>query len=243
MSKVHSKTFRNIALLKAQAIFLLFWLIHITLRTLQLGRTAPYGQPFVEKFDWYIFHAVCYDTLVHLPILGLVVAFLGFPFVYRRRSVRRGILLGFTLFLALWSSLSALDHEMMRFLSLHGSISQFQTYIGVETTRDLPTLLSTDQGGWLTPFFTVLGSGTLLLTVSRLFTRYYLRSRPQLARGLILWLAFGVFSYAFLFHIWKGGFRLYKLRPLVVSLYLELLALNLQFLDGVPIFYQLEYPV
>ena len=171
VSKIHSKTFRNIALLKAQGIFLLFWLIHITLRVLQLGRTAPYGQPFVEKFDWYIFHAVCYDTLMHMPMLALVLVLLCMPYVYNKRSTRRGVLAGFTLLMALWSSLSALDHEMMRFLSLHGSISQFQTYIGVETARDLPTLLSTDQGGWLLPFVTVLGSGTLLLMVSRLFLR------------------------------------------------------------------------
>ena len=43
----------------------------------------------------------------------------------------------------------------MRFLSVHGSLSQFRTYIGVETA-DLPALLSVDAGGG-TPVLTVIG--------------------------------------------------------------------------------------
>ena len=204
-------------------LVLTYWLVHVLLRVLQLGRPAPYGGVFVEKFDWYFFHAVCYDALWSLPFVLPLLLY----FSYRKPQTPpnqfdlglqvSGIVLG------LLTSFCALDHEMMRFLSVHGSLSQFRTYIGVETAMDLPALLSVDAGGVGLPVLTVIGSGIFVGVVGPRVGLRFKRKPIRIQRYLYFALGFLVFSYLFLFHIWKGGFRLAKLQPLPSSLVEELL--------------------
>ena len=178
-------------------------LFHAVLRLAQLGRVAPYGEPFVEKLEWYLFHAIAYDSIAMFPL------FLPFLLVFWFRpgngyKGRPWEPIGWALFLqALLLSFSALDHEMMRFLHQHGSLSQFRTYIGGETAREIPDLLTTDAGGGLIPILTVFGSGLLWLAtggrwVQLAETRQFSIRRMLWTTGIVL-----LVSYALLFHVWK----------------------------------------
>ena len=204
------------------AIVTLGVMIQGFLRILQLARPAPYGEPFVEKLEWYLFHAIAYDSLYTIP---LFIPFLVFFWMKRDPISERAnsILFKCMIFLqACILSFSALDHEMMRFLSVHGSISQFRTYIGLETMRDLPELLSTDAGGVGLPIFTVFGSGIFALLTGHAAIRNFQNRKRSIARWVLGLVILCLVSYSLLFHIWKGGFRLLKLRPLVASFVLEL---------------------
>lgn len=197
------------------------WIVHALLRLAQLIRPAPYGSPFVEKFEWYFFHAVAYDILWSLPF------WLPCLLIYAALPAGRGRLYKLPLWItlgvqAVYMTFSALDHEMMRFLAVHGSLSQFKTYIGAETVSELPALISGDAGGVGLPLVLILGCGGLTVFLAIRIGRRLTRRQTSLRR-LLAYTAVGLgLSYGLLFHFWKGGFRLLKLRPLPESIYREL---------------------
>ena len=196
--------------------------ISALLRLLQLGRLAPYGEPFVEKLEWYFFHAIAYDALWTLPFFIPLLTFFWFYPKKHPGTAHRPWLKWVLFAQALLLCFNGVDHEMMRFLAVHGGLSQFRTYIGPDAILDLPDLLSKDAGGVGVPVFTVLGSGLMALALGPQVIRRFERKQVSLRRCVITLLVFLLLSYALLFHIWKGGFRLLKLRPVLATIAMEL---------------------
>lgn len=193
------------------------WLGHMSLRLLQLSRPAPYGPPFVEKFEWYYFHAISLDFLWSVPVLMplFLVALLlqKQPRVWQQAFWRFAQAL-----IVLYMLITAWDHEMMRFLAIHFTMSQILTYTNPEVTRDLAAFLMVDAGGPGLPFLLVVGIGPATLLVARRLRKQW-RNRPiNLTRAVLIIGIIITTSYALVFHLWKGGFRLRKLRPVVATL-------------------------
>ena len=144
------------------SVLLASWTGHVVLRLLQLGRPTPYGPPFVEKFEWYFFHAVSLDVLWSLPViiplfLSGVLAHRYLPRIEDSLWVTTQWTVGLHLLITAW------DHEMMRFLAHHFTVSKFLTYTNTEVVRDLAEFLTVDQGGPGLPLLTVLASGPVTI--------------------------------------------------------------------------------
>ena len=190
------------------------WAVHVLLRLAQLGRPAPYGSPFVEKFEWYFFHAIAYDWLWSLPFIVPFLAYYGVarrpPETSARHSVPWRVALAIQMF---YLMASAADLEIMRFLSLHLSLAYVRTYLGPAAVADIPTLLVGDAGGVGLPLVLTLGAPLLVLWLGRrLGERLVTRQAPigPILLKCVLVLSLG---YGLLFHFWTGTFRLAKLRP------------------------------
>lgn len=209
---------RNSGLLRAVALVLGFWATHFVLRCLQLGRPAPYGSPFVEKFDWYIFHAIAYDVLWSLPF---VVPLLLFYALVPRSALPRTYRVPWFVAAALHAGylfFVVADHELMRFMSVHGSWDHFRTYLNLEVARDLPALIKEDAGGAYLPLVLALGAPLLQFGLFFLFARWLMKRARSPKRTLVAIGALPIACYLFLFHIWGGNFRLRKLQPLLATM-------------------------
>lgn len=199
------------------SLLLASWFGHMILRVLQLARPAPYGPPFVEKFEWYYLHAISLDFLWSLPLF--VPLFLAAFVLQRFDSIWQSrfwwiaqVLVGLYMLISAW------DHEMMRFLALHFTMSQILTYTNPEVTRDLAEFLTVDAGGPGLPFLLVAGGGPATIFVAGRIRKRW-QERSVNLRRTTLWLIIVLTaSYALVFHLWKGGFRLRKLRPVIGSL-------------------------
>ena len=196
------------------------WAIFVLLRVFQLARPSPYGYPFVEKFEWFFFHAVLYDILWSLPLLA--------PVALAYALWRRGQGWGYAAPLwagvavnAVYLVLTLVDHEYMRFMAIHVSIDLLRTYLGWEGVSELPALVSADKGGAGVQLVVLaalpFGFAATVWGLERWFHRTNARARWLVAALVLL----PVVAYLFLFHIWRGGFRLLKLRPVLASLVVE----------------------
>ena len=201
---------------RALAMTFGMWIVFLVLRVFQLGRLAPYGNPFVEKFEWYIFHAIFYDILWSLPLL--VPVLLTYALWRRPESPKArwayqvpfwtGALVG-----AFYLIMTVGDHEAMRFMAVHMTISFALTYIGPEAAGDLPSLLSSDRGGpYLGLILAIMAPITFLGATFGLSALFHKR-RTSAGRLALVALILPLFGYLFLFHIWKGSFRMAKLQP------------------------------
>lgn len=221
MAKVRrlEATFKMVCLedsLKIVAAVLSFWGIHGVLRVLLLFRNNAYGNPFVAKPDWYIFHAVCIDFIwiaeMALPFLLLAlflpVSFRGRRIVLPIFLILQGILLPFTL----------LDHEFCRFLGTHFSISLLDTYKDASSLAMLWDYVAADQSvpylQWVVSVLMFPAAYFLWKLIYRAFAKRGVRT--SLLRGwLIGCVAFFGFSELFLNVIWTGTNRMRKLEPVV----------------------------
>lgn len=195
------------------ATFYAFWLVQVVLRLFSLGRLDAYGFPAVNKFDWYIFHAVAFDWLWYLPfLLPLFVAWLAGAKAHRGvgRSLlwlTRGL---FTLLLLL----TVIDQELFRFMSIHFSRSMIETYGNASSVREIFQMIGADQSvPWL-PIVLFFAAPTLYFILDRLLMRW-LRVAPSLARH---GMAIGVVTLLFWSYtqwIWGGTFRERRLAPVV----------------------------
>ncbi|MGB0647609.1 MAG: sulfatase-like hydrolase/transferase [Bradymonadia bacterium] len=205
------------------SLLLASWTGHVVLRLLQLGRPTPYGPPFVEKLEWYLFHAVSLDILWSLPVI--IPLFLSGLLVHRYLPKIEGSLWVTTQWIiGLHMLITAWDHEMMRFLAHHFTISKFLTYTNTEVIRDLAEFLTVDQGGPGLPLLTVLASGPATIWwAAKLRTRW--QHRPMNIRRAVIGVSVLLIgAYALIFHLWRGSFRIRKLKPVVASLVDEALA-------------------
>jgi len=199
------------------------WAVHVVLRCLELGRPTPFGTPFVEKFDWYIFHAVAYDILISLPLLLPLLLFYGLlkP-VERPGALRRlPLWIGGGLY-GLYLLFTVGDHELMRFMAVHGSLDMLATYFNAASMRDYPALVAADQGGAYLPVILAVGAPALFAGLSVGWGRWLAKRRPRLHGALIALVVLPLASYLLLFHIWKGSFRMEKLQPWPVTVVGEL---------------------
>lgn len=198
------------------------WLLHALLRTAQLARPTPFGHPFVEKFEWYFFHGAGYDILWSLPIfLPLVLFYLFVPEPEAPTWKFKTPLWIAVLLYSPFFFLTVGDHELMRFMAVHGNISRMKTYLGVESIREMPSLLATDRGG---PYFSLLlafGTPLVFPFLGWAWGRWMGRRARRPLVSLLVVLLLPLVSYLLLFHLWKGSFRLKKMQPWPVSVLQE----------------------
>jgi arylsulfatase A-like enzyme len=208
------------------ALMIAGWIAHAILRFAQLARPAPYGSPFVEKFEWYFFHALAYDWLWSLPF---ILPFLAYYGLRTRPSGPasapwpggRGWRLALGLQMA-YIAVSSADLEVMRFLSLHLSVGYMRTYLGPAAVADLPAMLAGDAGGVGLPVLLTFGAPVLVLWLAGRIGRRWVKRETPLWRIVGPCLVALVLGYGLLFHFWKGTFRLAKLRPVPATLLMDL---------------------
>jgi phosphoglycerol transferase MdoB-like AlkP superfamily enzyme len=193
-------------------IMLAFWAVHAVLRVLLLFRNNPYGIPFVNKPDWYIFHALAWDYM------WIAVSFAIWVF--------SAIAVGkykytFIIFHSIILLLTYIDHETQRFLGSHISYALMDTYKDPASIKMFWDYFAYDQS---VPF---LQAAVLLLMfpafyfLNKFFSRYF-GKKTSLRNFFIGGAAFYLCCWLFLNVIWPGGFRSIKLTPVVSLLYQEI---------------------
>ncbi len=209
--------FKPLSLLTALGYLLCVWVTHGILRAFLIFRNDVYGNPFVGKWDWYIFHALCIDMLWiltwSLPFLVLI-GLAGRLNKVRLYRVLFGLLVTFHSLVLL---LTVSDHETYRFLGMHLRLTIFRTYVNPAGARDIFSFIASDKSVKYLPFLLFM----LCVPVS-LFLFRWIKHRWQWVQGggsrktvLVITLLAAAISYIFLNHIWGGGFRRKRLEPIL----------------------------
>ena len=201
------------------ALALVGWGACILLQLLMYGRPAPQGGPVLAEWDRYLGLAVYYD------LLG--VWLVSFPFFlvwiacYRRPLPGRGwriLALAQLVLLTLNLLLSAIDHEVLRFLGVRLNSSFLIAYGRPEVLGDALFLdvLRADQGGpFVSPLLVVaVPAGFLWWGLRRL------RRRPRLTWRLWIALLLALVPLAAPANGWRmatSQFRLRKVEPVVLA--------------------------
>ncbi len=204
-------------------LVLLAWLAMTVQELFLFLRGTPYGTPYVDQVGRYLPFAIAWNMWAALaPALPLFVWWLGrwdraVPAVTARRAQR--VLLAA---LILATLLDQVDHELMRFMGLHLSVSVVRTYYNVSAwTRDMYELFLRDRGGPGLPFLLLLGIGTGLgASGARLIRRQY---GPRLAtpgRALVI-LTTLVTLPTLLMVLWPSGNRWRRVKPALASVVSE----------------------
>lgn len=186
-------------------------------------RPSPYGGPFLLEWRRYFALALYYDML---GVWLLASPFLGYWLIrWRRQAGRRAqaIHRALAILLALNLMLSALDHELLRFLGVRLGLSFLITYVRADTLSDSLFLdvLADDPGGPFLPVgLTVLAPLLYLWWAFRLIQR---RPGGAAARRGGAWLAaaLAIVPLAAPANAWQmatGKFRLRKVEPVVLAL-------------------------
>ena len=209
------------------------WISHIFLRILLIFRMDPYGFPFVNKPDWYIFHAICLDFLW---IANTLVAFALFTILFIKLfslktknpispktnliakisltlgALFHGILLPFTI----------LDNEVQRFLGSHLSFGLLNTYSDTSSVVMFWDYVANDYS---VPFLQFIVLALILpctYGLYRLLCHWMVKCKISIPKTAMAMLIFYILSYLFIHFIWTGNARMTKLRPVVSLVYLEL---------------------
>lgn len=194
--------------------------VHAGLRALLLFRVDPFGATFVGKPDWYIFHAFAVDVLWIVPCTLPFVLLAAFA-PSARFAPRLSLWLASAMH-AVLLMLSALDFEILRFMGMHIDPSFLATYGNAAAFREALDMVGADQS---VPYLPAALFGLSAPAGLGLFAWLGRRFRwPHSARldGRVFGAMLGAVVAAWLFInvIWTGHFRLLKLRPAVVSLWL-----------------------
>lgn len=191
-----------------------FWLIHGLLRGLLLFRLDPYGIPFVNKPDWYIFHALAldYQWLLDWTFAWLLGAFALAP----QSRLRKALLPSYFAVQGALLLLTLLDQEVQRFLGMHLTWGLADTYKDTSSLRMFVDYVRMDQS---VPYLQFVLLALLLPAVYAVFrwlTRLFPSLKPLRLRNLgFAIVAFYVVTWLFLNVIWTGTARLRKLAPVV----------------------------
>jgi len=189
------------------------WVVHAVLRVLLLFRVNPYGTPFVNKPDWYIFHAITWDYMwiaISLAVCALII--------------RRYYKIAFIAFHSIILLLTYLDQETQRFLGSHVSFSLVNAYKDPSSVEIFWEYFAYDQS---VPFLQV---AVLLLMfpsfyfLNKLFARYF-NKKTSFRSIFIGGTAFFLCCWLFINVIWTGGSRRAKLTPVVDLIYKEIVSL------------------
>jgi phosphoglycerol transferase MdoB-like AlkP superfamily enzyme len=197
---------------------LAFWIIHIILRILLLFRNDPFGMPFVNKPDWYIFHAVAWD---YIWIAGSFLAWMAFSTIFKKAIIKYS----FIIFHSIILLLTYIDHETQRFLGSHVSFSLMDAYKDPSSVQMFWDYFAYDQS---VPF---LQAAVCLLAPAAVyffhkFLAAYFGKKATLRNFFIGGAVFYLCGYLFLNVIWTGSFRLKKLKPAVNLIYDEIANLH-----------------
>jgi len=193
-------------------IMLAFWVVHVALRVLLLFRNNPYGMPFVNKPDWYIFHALAWDYMWIAASFAIWV--LSAIVVGKSKYT-------FIIFHSIILLLTYTDHETQRFLGSHISFALIDTYKDPASLKMFWDYFAYDLS---VPFLQI---AVLLLMFpasyfsSKFFSRYFSK-KTSLRKFFIGGAVFYLCCWLFLNVIWTGKFRMIKLTPVVSLLYQEI---------------------
>ncbi|MGL1935384.1 MAG: hypothetical protein OCD01_10195 [Fibrobacterales bacterium] len=157
----------NFALWKKIVLLTLpVFVVHLLLRIAQLGRADAYGNPFVGKFSWYIFHAISFDWIW---IFGLNMCIAVIVILFRARNSFPWATLGVHALIIL---LTILDNEIYRFLGGHFNFNMLSTYGNGASFAMIIEYLKEDMS---IPYFQLIllpGSIVLLWFFSKKTLRY-----------------------------------------------------------------------
>jgi sulfatase-like protein len=135
--------------LVAHRLAIACWLGNLALEACLFARPTPYGAPYVAHWDRYFFRALLFDFLgAYLLSLPFLTCWL---IIYKRRENPRAwrwIHRGQMLVLAASLFMNHLDHEVLRFVGTHATLSFIRTYVHLHTSwRVLAYSILLDRGG------------------------------------------------------------------------------------------------
>lgn len=190
-----------------------FFFFHFCCRFFLLFRNDAYGNPFVNKPDWYIFHAGAID-FVWIFASALPFFILAWLFPNRKRILT----IVFCVLHSVLLCLTYLDHEVQRFLGSHLTVEIADTYKDVSSLAMFVDYVSVDLCiPWIQ--FVIM---PLLPVVSILLFVFLNRRLGKLQNpwkflkiSCVSVLVLVLFSELFLHVIWPGGHRMRKLSPVV----------------------------
>ena len=194
-------------------IALAVWVVHAVLRVLLLFRVNPYGTPFVNKPDWYVFHAVTWDYM-WIAISLAVWAFL----------IRRFYKSSFIAFHSIILLITYLDQETQRFLGSHVSFSLVNAYKDPSSVEMFWEYFAYDQSVPFLQVAVLLFMFPVFYFLNKFFTRYF-NKKTSLRGFFIGGTAFFLCCWLFINVIWTGNARRTKLTPVVDLIYKEMVSL------------------
>jgi len=190
-------------------VTLAFWVAHIILRVLLLFRNDPYGIPFVNKPDWYIFHAITWDYM------WIAVSFVLWAAIMR--NYQRYGKITFIVFHSIILFLTYLDHETQRFLGSHVSLSLINTYKDPSSIVVFWDYFAYDQSVPFLQVAVIFLSFPLLYFLNKFFCKITYK-KSFFIGGAVFYLC----CWLFLNVIWTGNARAQKLKPAVSLIYSEI---------------------
>jgi len=194
-------------------IALAFWVVHIILRVLLLFRVNPYGTPFVNKPDWYIFHAVTWDYM------WIAISLAAWTLI-----IRRFYKSSFIAFHSIILLLTYIDQETQRFLGSHISFSLVNAYKDPSSVEMFWEYFAYDQSIPFLQFAVLLLMFPAFYFLNKLFTGYFSK-KTSLGKFFIGGTIFFLCSWLFVNVIWTGNARKTKLAPIVDLVYTEIIDL------------------
>lgn len=195
----------------------------VLLQLLLYVRPSPYGGIFLLEWRKYFALALYYDMmgvwLIALPF------FLYWLARWRRGAPRRARTIHSALAALIAANLllSAIDHELLRFLGVRLGLSFLLTYARAGTLSDslFADLLADDEGGpFLALLVPILAPSLYLWWALRTVRRLPAGARP-LPLGLWLAIPLALVPFAAPANAWQmatGKFRLRKVEPVIVAL-------------------------
>jgi len=186
------------------------WIVHAVLRILLLFRVNPYGTPFVNKPDWYVFHAITWDYM-WIAISLAICAFL----------IRRFYKTVFIAFHSIILLLTYLDQETQRFLGSHVSFSLVNAYKDPSSVEMFWEYFAYDQSVPFLQVAVLLFMFPVFYFLNKFFTRYF-NKKKSLLGVFIGGMAFFLCCWLFINVIWTGNARRAKLTPVVNLIYNEI---------------------
>jgi len=191
---------------------LAFWVVHIILRILLLFRNDPYGMPFVNKPDWYIFHAITWDYM------WIAASFVLWAVIMR--NYKRYGKITFIIFHSIILFLTYLDHETQRFMGSHVSLGLINTYKDPSSIKMFWDYFAYDQSVPFLQIAVILFAFPALYFLNKVFSKITYK-KSFFIGGAVFYLC----CWLFLNFIWTGGFRLKKLTPAVNLIHREIIDL------------------
>ncbi|MDX9722543.1 MAG: LTA synthase family protein [Myxococcota bacterium] len=189
-------------------------------------RPTPYGAPFVAHWDRFFFHALFYDTMTTL-VLSLPIMLFATCCFHRSISPRvlKLIFSLQALVLVLNAVANHLDHEVMRFMGTHLSLSFIATYARLQGSEStISSSLSTDLGGPYVPFALFIVPLALAVYAGLSIARWRDRPKPAHRVWPLLWALIPITVLLIVYATPGGRFRINKVQPVAMLWWRELLA-------------------
>lgn len=227
----NAEALRYKAALQVLALGLAFWCVHVFCRAFLIFRNNAFGVPYVNKPDWYIFHAAAIDFVW---VFELMLPFVLLALLLPKR--RRVFLWLFGLINAVLLPVTYLDHEVQRFMGSHLTLALIDTYKDASSLSMFDEYVSNDLCLPNIQFVVMPLLVPVALLLYWLIRKAFLAVRNSYfcARAVSASVvAVFLFSLLFLYVIWPGSHRMNKLAPVLSVFSKEIsMALKSDKLDG-----------